>query len=78
MRNILQNKFAYLDFLTYLCTNKNKTTMEEVKLTITLNAKEGFVADALREIATAIEYSESEDYGMTLKGPMYNAKVEED
>ena len=52
--------------------------MEEVKLTITLNAKEGFVADALHEIATAIEYSESEDYGMTLKSSTYNAKIEED
>ncbi len=52
--------------------------MEEVKLTITLNAKEGFVADALREIATAIEYSDSEDYGMTLKGATFNATVEEE
>ena len=52
--------------------------MEEVKLTITLNAKEGFVADALREIATAIEYSDSEDYSMTLKGSTFNATVEEE
>ena len=51
--------------------------MEEIKLTITLNVKEGFVADALREIATAIEYSDAEDYGMTFKSPFYNAKVEE-
>ena len=52
--------------------------MEEVKLVITLNAKEGFVADALREIATAIEYSDSEDYGMTLKSANFNAIVEEE
>ena len=52
--------------------------MEEVKLTITLNTKVGFVADALREIATAIEYSESEDYGMTLKSATFNATVEEE
>ena len=51
--------------------------MEDIKLTITLTAKEGYVADALREIATAIEYSESDDYGMTLKSSVYDATVEE-
>ena len=49
-----------------------------IKLTITLEAKEGFVAEALREIATAIEYSDSEDYGMTLKSSSFNATVEEE
>lgn len=52
--------------------------MEEIKLTITLNVKEGFVADALREIATAIEFSDAEDYGMTLKSAYFNAEIEEE